>query len=94
MATKPPPDALARFAFVISSIVLVSALVFASAEGYAKGSGESSPTSGDSGGGGGGAAPSLARCREQLQREVIPLPIEQADLEGLILRAIPAFRLR
>src|SRR5829696_6735711 len=41
-------------AFVVSFIVLLGALFFASGEAYGKDGGESSPTSGDSGGGGGG----------------------------------------
>ena len=39
-------------AFVVSFIVLLGALFFASGEAYGKDGGESSPTSGDSGGGG------------------------------------------
>src|ERR687893_2280110 len=40
-------------AFIVSLIMLIGALSFASGEAYGKDGGQSSPTSGDSGGGGG-----------------------------------------
>src|SRR5918997_3120270 len=43
-------------AFIVSLIVLIGALSFASGETYGKDGGQSSPTSGDSGGGGGGGS--------------------------------------
>src|SRR5918997_3781120 len=43
-------------AFIVSLIVLIGALSFASGEAYGKDGGQSSPTSGDSGGGGGGGS--------------------------------------
>src|SRR5215203_2241097 len=43
-------------AFIVSLIVLIGTLSFASGEAYGKDGGQSSPTSGDSGGGGGGGS--------------------------------------